>query len=393
MPRPKLSKRKYSTVSLLDQGGFRAALQEEARLVVRRMLRQIMMEEASALLEAHRNEVAVKGARPDEPVRRPKKASAREGEESVPIFSKQKKFYPQHLSECFPDYGPAAVQTITALLLEGVRQSEVGRVVEPWLRGTLRASTVSQLVRQLQAECHRWRTHPLQTHYPIIYMDAAYFSIMHGDQTDETPLLTAVGVDENGQKEMLNVLPAGQESMASWQAAVDELKRRGVRDVDLLVTDGGTGLITAARRAFPSAQCQRCLTHKVRNVLAHVPKRAKSELAASVRRVFSQSTKKLALTHAKLLCVRYQEVYPGAVASLLRDLESCLTFYNFPRVMWKHIRTNGALESLFLRIRLRTKTIGTFRNEASCLMIMYAVIRTIRFHRLPVWGHPPVEQT
>jgi putative transposase len=267
--------------------------------------------------------------------------------------------------------------------MKGFRQTGVGRIIDPLLQGRLTPSTVSRLLRELQVECHAWRGRRLLTHYLILYLDAAYFPIMHGGQKGETPLLFALGVDDRGEKEVFSINAAGQESHASWFAQVEDLKHRGIRQVDLVVTDGGSGLVTVVRRAFPSALSQRCLTHKLRNVLSQVPKHGRGEFATALRKIFEQPNREKAIQRARSLGRRYHVIYPGAITSLMRDLDTCLTFYHFPRALWKHIQTNGALESLFRLVRQRMQPFGTFPNEASLLMMVYAIVRGTHFHRLP----------
>ncbi len=89
-------------------------------------------------------------------------------------------------------------------------------------------------------------------------------------------------------------------------------------------------------------------------------------------------------THLEAFCARYATVYPEAVATLQRDLADCLTFYACPRWLWKYIRPNNALEGLFSTVRRRTDKMDAFRNEASCILIVYVVIQTVRFHKIPV---------
>jgi transposase-like protein len=290
-------------------------------------------------------------------------------------------------SQVFDRYARAEPQ-VTRMLVDmfvgGVSQGQVGQVAETLLGVAPSASTVSRLAHDLQADCDAWRARALSAHYRVIYLDGVYFPIVHEDRADQTPLLVALGVDANGHKDVLGFVVAGQESRAAWQTLVDDLKRRGVQQVDLFVTDGDEGLSGVLTQAFPTAQRQRCLTHKVRNVLAHVPHRAKAEVAAALKGIFVQPTRAEAHTHLDAFGARYARVYPEAVATLQRDIADCLTFYDFPREMWKHIRTNNALEGLFSTVRRRTNKMDAFRNETSCILIVYAVIQTVRFRRIPV---------
>ncbi len=213
---------------------------------------------------------------------------------------------------------------------------------------------------------------------------ASTFQFCAREKKDETPLLVALGVDDCGQKEILGLMDAGVETAEAWQSLADDLKRRGVRHVDLLVTDGDEGLISVLERSFPNTPRQRCVTHKERNILAKIPVRIKSQVAVALQEVYRHPSRELALEQTGAFRVRYEKAYPDAVATLWRNLEDCLTFYAFPRTMWKYIRTTNVLEGLFHAIRQRTTKIGAFQNEASCTLIGFAVIQSVRFRRMPV---------
>lgn len=108
-------------------------------------------------------------------------------------------------------------------------------------------------------------TRPLKEHYRVIYLDGVYFPILHEGQRDQTALLVALGVDMAGNKEVLAVRVGGEESRSSWENLLSELQKRGVNEVDLMVTDGDQGVIGAISRFFPLSKRQRCLLHKMRN--------------------------------------------------------------------------------------------------------------------------------
>lgn len=172
------------------------------------------------------------------------------------------------------------------------------------------------------------------------------------------------------------------ESAVAWQSLLDDLKRRGVTTVDLFVSDGGEGLISALERSLPQSPRQRCWTHKLRNVLAKIPKRTKQEVAAALKGITTQDSRDKAREHVQAFIARYEAIYPEAVAGLQRDLEACFTFYDFPKTLWRHIKTTNAIEGLFHTLRQRANKIGAFRNEASCILIVYASIQAIRFNRV-----------
>ena len=379
-----MPKRDDTTVTLPSQEEFRTALREEARLVVRVMIESVMQEELTQFLRAAPYE------------RKEGRAGYRNGSYGRDLVTstgilmdlqvprdRAGQFQTQ-VFERFQRYEPEVSAAIAAMFVAGVSQGRVAEVTQSLLGAAPSASSVSRIAHDLQTACEAWRKRPLLEHYRVIVIDGVYFPIVHGPKADETPLLVALGVDMEGQKSVIGLMVAGEESTDAWPNLLDDLQQRGVKAVDLFVTDGDEGLIGVLERAFPHTPRQRCTNHKMRNVLAKVPKRDKREVAAALKGIFAQSNREEARLQAQAFRARYETLYPEAVACLERGLEACLTFYDFPKSMWRHIRTTNAIEGLFHTIRQRTNKIGTFRNENSCVLIAYATIQSIHLNKVAV---------
>jgi hypothetical protein len=152
-----------------------------------------------------------------------------------------------------------------------------------------------------------------------------------------------------------------------------ELRTRGVLQVDLLVTDGHEGLLAGVADLFPTTLRHRCLVHKQRNVMSAIPKREQQEVLTELKGIWQQEKKEDALLNLAAFKAKYQKRYPEAVRSLCEDEEHLLTFYTFPPVMHRYIRSTNAIESLFSNVRQRTDQIDAFTTETSCLTIVWAV--------------------
>lgn len=349
---------------------------------VRVVIEEVMQDELTAVLEAQRHE------------RSPRRKGQRNGRYTrdlvTPVGVIEDLRVPrdragQFATQVFERYArrqDSVTDLLQGMVIRGVSEGQVGELVEPLLGVAPSPSTLSRVVHGLEAECTQWRKRPLLARYRVVYVDGVYFSIVHDEKADQMPLLVALGVNADGRKEVLSLQLVGAESTDGWQALADDLKARGVREIDLLVSDGDEGAIGVLERAFPSAKRQRCLTHKLRNVLARLPKRAKSAMAAALKDIFAQPTREEARERLAAFQARYEREFPEAVATLLNDIDACLTFYDFAKAMWKHIRTTNALEGLFSTVRRRTNKIGAFRNENSCVLFVYAVIQSVKFHRV-----------
>ena len=154
--------------------------------------------------------------------------------------------------------------------------------------------------------------------------------------------------------------------------------------VDLLVTDGHDGLLAAITALFPATPRQRCLVHKQRNVLNAIPHRERQEVTTELAGIWKQETKEKALLNLAAFKAKYQKRYPEAIRSLVEDEEHLLTFYAFPAVMHRYIRSTNAIESFFSNVRQRTDQIDAFTTETSCVTLVWAVMQDIRLPKISV---------
>ena len=151
----------------------------------------------------------------------------------------------------------------------------------------------------------------------------------------------------------------------------------------LWITDGNQAMINALEAKFPDSPRQRCVKHKMDNVLSYVPKKQRDTVKAELRAIFYQKDRDAADQEVAAFCAKFEPVYPTAVECLRRDLEACLTFYAFPKVHWKTIRTTNVIERLYNEVKRRTKKMAAaFRNENSCLLMFYAIVRSMKFRRI-----------
>ena len=381
MPR---STDKNTTAPVIDPTDFYARLREQARGAIRTLLEATMQEELTHMLNAQpfeRKETR-RGQRNGYYQRDLVTTEGRIDTLKVPR-DRDGQFQTQ-VFESYRRYSPEIEDAVTQMFVSGVSQAKVATVVEPLLGTAPSASAVSRMAKDMQSECDAWRKRSLADYWRVIYIDGVYFPIIHDGMRDSTPLLVALGVDQAGYKEVLAIAVAGQESSEAWDGLLVNLMERGVKTVDLFVTDGDEGLICVLGKRFPSAKRQRCVTHKMRNVCSKVPKRVRVEIGAALRGIFSQETREKAQLEILAFRGRYEKSYPEAVTCLLTDLDACLTYYAFPPRLRKHIRTTNALEGLFHTVRLRTDSMGVFQNEASCLTIVYATIMATKLHRVSV---------
>jgi len=192
-----------------------------------------------------------------------------------------------------------------------------------------------------------------------------------------------VGIGESGEREVLAFGVGDRENEQAWKDLLEELKGRGVEEIGLWVSDGNQAMLNAITKKFPASARQRCIMHKMDNVLSYIPTKQQEQIKPELRALFYQKDRAAADQAVAAFIEKYRSVYPTAIACLQRDLEACLTFYAFPKEHWKTIRTNNVMERLFGEVKRRShKMAAAFRNEESCLLLFYAVIRSLKFNKL-----------
>jgi putative transposase len=281
-------------------------------------------------------------------------------------------------------YEPEVAEGLTQMFVSGVSTHKVGEVAEKLMGVAPSASSVSRLNQSLIEQFETWRERRLQTHYRVVYLDGIHFTVRHGEQCDATMILTALGVDLEGSREVLVFRARSEERKDGWCALLQDLRTRGVSTIDLIVTDGHEGLLSAVADLFPGTLRQRCLVHKHRNVMSAIPKREREEVIADLKGIWNCEKKEDALLNLTAFKAKYRKRYPEAVRSLCEDEEHLLTFYAFPPVMHRYIRSTNAIESLFSNVRHRTDQIDAFTTETSCLTIVWAVMQDIKLPKIPV---------
>src|SRR2546429_7885459 len=187
----------------------------------------------------------------------------------------------------------------------GVSTQKVGEVAQTLTGVAPSASAVSRLNRTLTEQYEAWRERQLLPHYRILYLDGIHFTVRHGTQTDATMILTALGVDLEGSREVLAFRACAEESKEG--CLLQDLRSRGVSAVDLLVTDGHEGLRASVTSLFPATPSPRCLGHKQRNVMSAIPKREQQEVATELAGVWEQGYREQAPLNLAAFSAQYPE--------------------------------------------------------------------------------------
>jgi transposase-like protein len=275
--------------------------------------------------------------------------------------------------------------SICQMFVGGVSTTRVGEVIETLTGSKPSPSTVWRVFHSLEEEFAAWQQRPLAAVYRYAFADGTHFTVIYDHEGHKMPILAVVGINQAGERDVLGFSVGDRENQNAWEQLFDDLKRRGVPHVDLWITDGLQAMLNALKAKFPGSQRQRCVKHKMDNVLSYIPEKQRAQVEPELKAIFYQDSRTQADQHLAAFVEKYEAIYPTAVACLKRDQEACLTFYDFPKAHWKTIRTTNVIERLFGEVKKRThKMAAAFRNENSCLLMFYAVIRSLNFRKIPM---------
>ncbi len=269
----------------------------------------------------------------------------------------------------------ALVSVVATSYLLGVSTRRVEKLVETLGVKALSKSQVSEMAAHLDAQVEAFRTRPLDSgHYTFVWLDALTMKVREGGRTVNVHALVAVGVNADGQREVLGLEVASDEDGAGWLAFLRSLTARGLCGVRLVVSDAHRGLVAAIGAALPGAGWQRCRTHYLRNLLTKVPKTAQPWVATLVRTVFDQPDTDAVWAQYTRAVQAIEAKFPAAAEHLDGAREELLAFTAFPREIWRQIWSNNPQERLNKEIRRRTDVVGIFPNRAAIVRLVGAVL-------------------
>lgn len=269
-------------------------------------------------------------------------------------------------------------EALIEMYLAGVSVRRVEDITEALWGTKVSSGTISNLNQKAYEHIETWRCRPITGEYAYVYMDGVYLKRSWGDEIQNVSVLVAIGVNQNGYREILGAAEGMKEDYESWKTFLVWLKERGLKGVRLFIGDKNLGMLETIGEVFPDAKYQRCIVHFYRNVFSAVPKGKMREVAMMLKAIHAQENKKAAREKAKQVAERLREMKLGKAAEKVETgIEETLTFMDFPSQHWTRIRTNNMLERVNREIKRRTRAIGAFPDGNSALMLVCARLRHV----------------
>lgn len=285
-------------------------------------------------------------------------------------------YYPHWLLEPRRRVERALHQVVAECYVTGVSTRRVDKLVQMLGIDGIDKSQVSRISKELDERVQEFRNRPLESSpYRYVWIDALYIKSREGGRTVGVAVGIATAVNEAGQREIIGLETFTTETGAAWTGFLRGLTARGLRGVQLVISDCHEGLKNAIAACLPGASWQRCRTHFMRNLMSHVPKKSFDMAATLVRSVFAQNSEEAARTQFAAVCEQLERVGLHKAADLLGDArEDLLAYTAFPTQHWKQIWSNNPQERLNKEVRRRTDVVGIFPNREAIVRLVGAVL-------------------
>ena len=269
-------------------------------------------------------------------------------------------------------------EALVEMYLAGVSTRRIEDITQLLWDAKLSAGTMSRLNAKVYEQIEVWRNRPLSGAYPYVYLDGIYLKRNWGGEYENVAILIAMAVNQRGEREVIGATEGMKEDKESWLGFLRHLKERGLQSTQLFIADKCTGLIEAMAEVVPRARYQRCIVHFYRNVFSVVPRKKVKEVSAMLKAIHAQEDKEAALKKIGDIIEKLKDLKLNEAAGKVETAAyETLTYMDFPREHWRRIRTNNAMERLNREIRRRTKSVGTFPDGRSALMLVCARLRYI----------------
>jgi putative transposase len=267
----------------------------------------------------------------------------------------------------------ALVMAMMEMYLQGVSTRKVKAVTEELCGHEFSSSTVSRVVAGLDAELEKFSRRRLEEDYPYLILDARYEKVREDGAVRSQAVLIAIGIDWEGRRNVLAVELANRESTSSWKELLISLRDRGLRGVQLAISDDHAGLKRAIREVLPEAIWQRCYVHFLRNALDYLPRKANDDCLMELRWLYDRRNVEEARRDLAAWLAKWTKRYPRLCVWVEENIEETLSFYRLPRQHHKNLKSTNMLERIMEEIKRRTLIVRIFPNAPSCLRLVRAL--------------------
>jgi putative transposase len=266
-------------------------------------------------------------------------------------------------------------QKIIALYGLGMSYKDISLHLQEMYGLEVSTGTLSAVTDKIIHTVKEWQARPLESIYPIVWLDAIHYKIRENGKVHGKAVYTILGVNLEGQKEVLGLYISENEGANFWLQVLTDLSNRGVNDILIACIDGLKGFPEAIETIFPETEVQLCIVHQIRNSMKYVGSKNQKEFMVDLKRVYKANNKDLAEQELDILADKWNDKYPIVIKSWRNNWERLSQYFKYPEDIRRIIYTTNTIEAVHRQFRKLTKTKGAFPNQDSLLKLLYMGIQ------------------
>ena len=373
-----------SPIISVDEGKIQEHLTEVVRGTVEETINKLLDAEADRLLKAKRYERSE--ARQDTRAGYyDRKLQTTSGKVNLKVPKLRNLPFETAIIERYRRRETSVEEAMIEMYLAGVSVRRVEDITEALWGSKVSPGTVSNINKKIYDRINKWRNRRLEGTFPYVYLDGISMKRSWGGEVKNVSVLVAIGVDNDGYRHILGVAEGTREDKAGWSGFLRHLKARGLKGVQLFISDKCLGLVESLDEYYPNAKWQRCIVHFYRNVFTCIPNGKVRIVSAMLKAIHAQESRKDSQNKAKEVVRKLEAMKLHKAAELVRNgIDETLSYKAFPMTHWIRIRTNNPMERILREIRRRTRVVGCFPDGESALMLSAARLRHVAGSK---WGY------
>ena len=278
---------------------------------------------------------------------------------------------------------------IISLYAKGMSNRDIEDQMREIYGFDISSSTISRITDKVSDDIIAWQSRPLEPVYLIVWMDGIVFKVRQDSKVVNKTIYIAVGLRNDGLKEVLGLWLGQNESSAFWLGVLTDIRARGVEDILITVTDNLKGFTDTITDVFPQSRTQICVVHQIRNAARYVVWKDKREFTGDMKQIYQAPTRQAAQAALQDFAVKWDQKYTYAVRSWQNNWENLAVFFDFPLEIRKIIYTTNLIENINGKIRKYTKNKLSFPTDEAVMKSVYLALRETskRWDKpIPKWG-------
>ena len=280
-------------------------------------------------------------------------------------------------------------QKIISMYAKGMTTRQISETLEDIYGFEASEGFISDVTDKILPQIEDWQKRPLSEVYPVLYIDAIHYSVRDNGVIRKLAAYVILGINIDGQKEVLTIQVGDNESAKYWLSVLNELKNRGVKDILILCADGLSGIKEAIAAAYPNTEYQRCIVHQVRNTLKYVADKDRKPFANDLKTIYQAPSEEQALESLERVTKTWSVKYPNSMKSWKQNWDAICPIFKFSMNVRKVIYTTNAIESLNSTYRKLNRQRSVFPSDTALLKALYlATFEATKKWTMPIrnWG-------